>query len=112
MIAGRGAADYILGKKDGSAVYVDTKGVNGVRYIVPQRVNINGDENVKLYFRVGAVYKGASVVVECDGEVLSSRKRPKLAPGEMENVTITTDMLKKMNKDSVITVKVKEAQVS
>ena len=105
--AGKGAADYIFGKKKDGA-YINTKGISGVRYIVPQRVNIDGGENVKLYFRVGKVYKGAKVTVECDGKVLSSKKKPKLAPGEMENVIITTDMLKDMNKDSEITVRIEE----
>ncbi len=107
QIAGKGAADYIFGKKKGGT-FISTKGINGVRYVVPQRVNIEGEEKLKLYFRVGQVFKGAKVVVECDGEILSSRKKVKLAPGEMENVVITPDMLKKMNKDSEIIVRVEE----
>lgn len=107
QIAGKGAADYIFGKKKGGT-FVNTKGINGVRYIVPQNVNIEGDEPVKLYFRVGKVYKGAKVVVSCDGNVLSSKKKPKLAPGEMENVTITAEMLKNMNQNSIITIAVEE----
>lgn len=107
QLAGKGAADYIFGKKK-SGTFVNTKGVDGVRYIVPQRVNIENDEPVKLYFRVGKVYKGAKVVVECDGQVLSRKKKVKLAPGEMENVTITPEMLKNMNADSEITVRVEE----
>lgn len=107
QIAGKGAADYIFGKKKGGT-FIGTKGVDGVRYIVPQRVNIEGEEPVKLYFRVGKVFKGAKVVVECDGNILSSKKKVKLAPGEMENVTITPEMLKNMNKDSEIIVRVEE----
>ena len=107
QIAGKGAADYIFGKKN-DGTFINTKGVDGVRYIVPQRVNIEGTEDVKLYFRVGQVYKNAKVVVTCDGNVPSSRKKIKLAPGEMENVVITPEMLKAMNKDSVITVAVEQ----
>lgn len=107
QIAGKGAADYIFGKKQ-SGTLINTKGINGVRYIVPQKVNIEGDKPVKLYFRVGKVYKGARVVVSCDGNVLSSKKKPKLAPGEMENVTITAEMLKNMNQNSTITIAVEE----
>ena len=95
---------YHLSERFGEQEYT----VNGVRYIVPQRVNIEGDENLKLYFRVGQVYMGAKVVVECDGKILSSKKKVKLAPGEMENVTITTEMLKDMNKDSEIIVRIEE----
>lgn len=107
QIAGKGAADYIFGRKKGGT-FIGTKGINGVRYIVPQRVNIESQENLKLYFRVGQVYKGAKVVVECDGKILSSKKKVKLAPGEMENVTITTEMLKNMNSHSEIVVRVEE----
>ena len=52
--------------------------------------------------------KGAKVVVECDGNILSSKKKVKLAPGEMENVTITAEMLKNMNENSEITVRIEE----
>lgn len=106
-IAGKGAADYIFGKKKGGT-FINTKGINGVRYIVPQRVNIEGEEKLKLYFRVGQVYKGAKVVVECDGQILSSKKKVKLAPGEMENVVITPEMLKNMNENSEIIVRIEE----
>ena len=107
QIAGKGAADYIFGKKKGG-IFINTKGVDGVRYVVPQRVNIEGEEKLKLYFRVGQVFMGAKVVVECDGEILSSRKKPKLAPGEMENVVITPEMLKKMNENSEIIVRIEK----
>ena len=107
QIAGKGAADYIFGKKKGGK-FINTKGINGVRYIVPQRVNIEGEEKLKLYFRVGQVYKGAKVVVECDGQILSSKKKVKLAPGEMENVVITPEMLKNMNENSEIIVRIEE----
>ena len=40
--------------------------------------------------------------VEYNGEEIISKKRPRLAPGEMENVVITPEMLKKMNENSEI----------
>jgi NADPH-dependent 2,4-dienoyl-CoA reductase/sulfur reductase-like enzyme len=91
--AGEGAARYVLGKT-ADAEYITTKGVNGVRYIVPQKLNIRNEGDVKLYFRVGQVYKNAKIVVKYDGEEIISKKRPRLAPGEMENVIIKNDMLK------------------
>ena len=91
--AGEGAAKYVLGKTE-EPEYITTKGVGGVRYIVPQKVNIKNDGDVKLYFRVGQVYKNAKIVAKYNGEEIISRKRPRLAPGEMENVVIKNDMLK------------------
>ena len=107
QLAGQGAAEYILnGEKE--TVYVNSTTGNGVRYLVPQRVNIRNGGDVKLYFRVGKIFKNAKVVLECDGEVISSKKKVKLAPGEMEDVTIPADVLAKMNENSTIVVRVEE----
>ena len=103
--AGEGAARFVLGKTE-EAEYVTTKGVNGVRYIVPQKVNIKNDGDVKLYFRVGQVYKNAKTVVKYNGEEIISKKRPRLAPGEMESVIIKNDMLKGFAADGVIEISV------
>lgn len=108
QIAGEGAAEYILGKGSCEKVYVNTTTGNGVRYLVPQRVNIKNENDVKLYFRVGRIFKNAKVVLECDGEIISSKKKVKLAPGEMENVVIPAATLAKMTKDSTIVVRVEE----
>ena len=103
--AGEGAARYVLGKTE-NAEYITTKGINGVRYIVPQKVNIKNDGDVKLYFRVGQVYKNARIVAKYNGEELISRKRPRLAPGEMEDVVIKNDMLKNFAEGGVIEISV------
>ena len=108
QLAGKGAADYILGKSDENPCYVNGTTGNGVRYLVPQRVNINNKEDVKLYFRVGRIFKNAKVVLEVDGKVISSKKKVKLAPGEMENVVIPADVLGAMTADSSIVVRVEE----
>jgi hypothetical protein len=103
--AGEGAARYVLGKTE-NAEYISTKGVNGVRYIVPQKINIKNDGDVKLYFRVGQVYKIAKTVVKYNDEEIISKKRPRLAPGEMENVIIKNDMLKGFAEGGVIEISV------
>ena len=108
QLAGKGAADYIMGKSDKNPCYVNGTTGNGVRYLVPQRVNINNKDDVKIYFRVGRVFKNAKVVLEVDGKVISSKKKIKLAPGEMENVVIPADVLSAMTADSSIVVRVEE----
>ena len=108
QIAGEGAARYILGKNSEEKVYINTTPENGVRYIVPQRVNIKSKEDVKLYFRVGAIYTNRKLTVEVDGNVISSKKKVKLAPGEMENVVIPADILATLNENSTIKVRVEE----
>ena len=108
QIAGEGAARYILGKDTDKKVYINTTPENGVRYIVPQKVNIKSKEDIKLYFRVGAIYMNKKLTVEVDGNVISSKKKVKLAPGEMENVVIPADVLATLNENSTIKVRVEE----
>lgn len=105
QIAGLGAAKYIKGEKiTGECVY--TKGINGVRYIVPQRINHETDSDVKLYFRVGAVYNNARIIVECDGKEILSKKKVKLCPGEMEYVTLKQAVIAEFPVNAEITVRV------
>lgn len=108
QIAGEGAAKYILGKNSEEKVYIKTTPENGVRYIVPQKVNIKSKDDVKLYFRVGAIFKNKKLTVEVDGNIISSKKKVKLAPGEMENVVIPADVLKTLNENSTIKVRVED----
>jgi len=104
--AGRGAAAYIYGRSDLNPVYIKTAGENGVRYVVPQHINKRGAEPVKLYFRVGEVYQNATVQVRVGDSVLQKRRRPRLAPGEMESLTVKPEQLAALPEDAVLTVEV------
>lgn len=108
QIAGEGAAKFIKGEKK-SGDYINTQGTNGVRYIVPQRINKETDKDVKLYFRVGQVFKNVKLVVKCVDEVIMSKNKKKMAPGEMENVLIKLDTVKSLPADSTLTVTIEEA---
>lgn len=105
QIAGLGAAKFIKGEKVTSEC-VYTQGINGVRYIVPQRINRATDTDVKLYFRVGAVYNNARIIVECDGKEILSKKKVKLCPGEMEYVTLKQSVIAELPAEAVINVRV------
>ena len=105
QIAGLGAAKYIKGEKV-TGECVNTQGINGVRYIVPQRINRETDTDVKLYFRVGAVFNNAKIIVECDGKELLSKKKKKLCPGEMEYVTLKQSVIAELPANATITVRV------
>ena len=103
QLAGEGAAKYILSKgKSKNTKYISTKADHGVRYIVPQNINANTDQDVKLYFRVTDVFKGAKIVVTCGDKVLYSKKKPKLCPGEMENVLIKADEIHGLDKKEIV----------
>lgn len=107
QIAGKGAAQFIDGLRHGDVI--KTRGQNGVRYTVPQSINLDEQEDVKIYFRVGNVYHDKRVVVTCGDKVLSNRKKIKLAPGEMENVIIKAKDIAEMTADQEIVVSIEEA---
>jgi NAD(P)H-nitrite reductase large subunit len=89
-IAGKAAAQYILGKKERNAnLTLSTDGK--VRYTVPQRITEIKDTTV--YFRVADVYRDAKIVVRDGEKVILEKKKQKLAPGEMETVALKADML-------------------
>lgn len=107
-LAGAGAAKFIKGEKKDNGV-VETKGQNGVRYIVPQHINRATDKDVKLYFRVGKVLENVMLTVTCGDQVLLSKKKRKMTPGEMEYVTIKADIIHDLPENSTIVVETKEA---
>lgn len=95
-IAGKGAADYILGKSECDTKNIEISTDGKVRYTVPQRITNDGD--VDVYFRVSDVYRNAILKV-CDGErVILQKKKPKFAPGEMESIKLSADTLKGVEK--------------
>ena len=91
-IAGKAAARYIKGETAEalpSPVELATDGK--VRYTVPQR--IVGNEDVTVYFRVADVYRDIKITVRDGDEIIVSKKKQKVAPGEMETVKLTSAML-------------------
>ena len=92
VIAGRAAAEYIKGNLTSSTdkrLRADGK----IRYTVPQR--ITAAEDTTVYFRVNDIYRNARIVVRSGGETLILRKKQKLAPGEMESVKLTAEMIER-----------------
>ena len=90
VIAGRAAVKYVNGESDkGESIKLVTDGK--VRYTVPQLIREAVDTTV--YFRVADVYRDKKIVVRDGERVLISKKTQKLAPGEMETVKLTADML-------------------
>ncbi len=97
-IAGKAAVKYINGETlSGRSIKLSTDGK--VRYTVPQR--ITAEEDVTVYFRVADVYRDIKIVVRDGDEVLISKKKQKVAPGEMETLTLTKDMIAGIKTDAL-----------
>ena len=76
--------------------------MGAVRYTVPQRIDVHeNQEDVKVYFRVGAVLKDVSLVVRDGDKELMRIKKRKVAPGEMETVKIKGSVLASSDRISV-----------
>ena len=91
-IAGKAAAEYVMNNTTGKAIKtIDLKTDGKVRYTVPQR--ITAEKNVTVYFRVADVYRDVRVIVRDGERVIVNKKKQKVAPGEMETVTLTPQML-------------------
>lgn len=111
--AGRHAAAYIQGGcRNEAAREIKVVCEGGVRYSVPVRIcpdHLADDDMVTLRFRVANVYKNKKIVVRAGDEVIFSRKRPVLAPGEMETVLLKASALKAHDDIDHITVTLEEA---
>lgn len=96
-LAGKSAADYLQGRLPASdslsSSTLDIKGTGGVRYVVPQKLRLPADEDVRLYFRVGDIYDKVTLTLSCGEKVLAVKKRPKVVPGEMETFVVKKNLL-------------------
>ena len=110
--AGKNAAKYILGNTDtesGEKV-IPIIPTAGVRYTVPANIRVEKmEEQLKVRFRVGAVYSKCYVSVYLDEERIIHRRRPVMAPGEMEEILLKKQQLQDHEGLAQITVKIEEA---
>ena len=108
--AGKNAANYIKNGEEKGAKIVEILPVDGVRYTVPKYIRpTEMDDTLTVRFRVGAVYKNCAIATYFDDLLISKRKRPVMAPGEMEQVILDKKKLGEYPDLSKITIKIEEA---
>lgn len=110
-VAGENAAKYVAGKlAANSSRQIKLVPTDGVRYTVPKTIDPErmADE-LTVRFRVGNVYKNCYINVYFDDEQVVHRKRPVVAPGEMEDVKIKKEKLASYPDLKTITFKIEEA---
>lgn len=109
--AGKNAARYILNGKATDSKMVEILPVDGVRYTVPKFVRPDEmDDTLTVRFRVGDVYKNCDIATYFDDTLISKRKRPVMAPGEMEQVILDKKKLGEFPDLSKITIKIEPAE--
>lgn len=93
-IAGQAVYEYLYGaKQQTKQIKIHTDGK--IRYTVPQV--IDQEKDTKVYFRVANVYKNVKINVYDGEKLILSKNKVKVAPGEMENVTLSANLLKDAN---------------
>ncbi len=92
-LAGLSAAQYVAGGEKKVDKYYSVNATNGVRYAVPQRISADATGKLDVYFRVGSAYRPAKLVVKCGDEVLATRRKAIMTPGEMEKITLDADKI-------------------
>ena len=100
-LAGTNAAAYVRSQNGETEAKAEShtvtlKAENGVRYTVPQTIDVNSmRDQVVVRFRVADVYRDRSISVYLDGVRVQARKKKVLAPGEMEQVILKKEDLQK-----------------
>ncbi len=108
--AGKNAAAYIKNGEAAATKTVEILPVDGIRYTVPKYVRpTEMTDNLTVRFRVGDVYKNCCIATYFDNELISKRKRPVMAPGEMEQVILDKKKLAAYPDLKNITIKIEEA---
>ena len=104
-LAGESAAAFVRSGGGETGRRVRVAAGNGVRYTVPQFIGPDRmAEAAVVRFRVTDVFRDACVRLSLDGRELARRKKRVLAPGEMEQMTVTRSDLAEARADSVLTV--------
>ena len=100
--AGKRAVDYINGAKL-TADKTVVSCTNGVRYCVPTVLNkdeVYAEQSFKM--RVANVFKKVELAVLADGVKIYGRKRPVVAPGEMENIVLNAEQMKALKQAETV----------
>lgn len=89
-MAGRCAAEYVKqnnGEENHQGKEIAVEGMDGVRYTVPCSIHPSRMlEKHPVRFRVGDVYRNCYISVYLNDQRVIHKKRPVMAPGEMETV--------------------------
>lgn len=109
--AGKNAAAYVKGeRKEAAGQVIKMNPIEGVRYTVPSTIRPDQmEDKLTVRFRVGGVYKNCYISVYFDDERVIHRKRPVVAPGEMEEIKLEKAKLLTYPDLKTITVKIEEA---
>ena len=89
---------------------IDILPIHGIRYTVPAYIRpAHMEDTLTVRFRVGGVYKNCYIATYFDNELVMRRKRPVVAPGEMEEIKLSKEKLSQYPNLKTITIQIEEA---
>lgn len=102
--AGASAAKFAAGVRYGGRS-VSVRNGNGVNYTLPQLIRPESiDKSVEIFFRTNKV-RGKSVIRVTSGDtVIAQFRRERMAPGEMEKITIPKPLFAKISDELTVEV--------
>jgi len=108
--AGKNAARYVKQKLTSEkGKKIEIQAIDGVRYTVPETIHVNSmEDNLTIRFRVGSVYKNCYIGVYFDKNRVIHKKRPIVAPGEMEEIKLQKQLVMDSLDLKTITIKIEE----
>ncbi len=93
--AGKNAAAYVKDSRNAvPGVQIEICPQEGVRYTVPSHIRLSQMQDEQtIRFRVGNVYKNCFIRAYLNDRQIVSKKRPVMAPGEMEQLKLKKELL-------------------
>lgn len=116
--AGRHAAAYLKDRKEQAEKEradrekeIAVLAGKGIRYAVPEIIRLQRmDEELKIRFRVSAVFRACRIKLLFDGTEVYSKKKAAAAPGEMGELKVTKEQLSAFPDLSTITLCIEEGE--
>ncbi len=100
--AGKAAARYAAQAARSNREVIPVLPTGGVRYTVPMEIRKDAAQGeIRIRLRVDQVYRDKYLCLYADGERVIRRKRPILAPGEMETLQVELAKLQGAEKITV-----------
>lgn len=106
-LAGKGAANYVK-NQCAAGRSLSVKAGNGVRYVLPQRVNVQSGEPVSLFLRVTEPFGKVRFTVTSGEQVLATANHLKAVPGEMVKITLPAEKLGQAEADILVSLEVRQ----
>ena len=104
--AGKGAAQLVA-KALGADTQIPVNAGSGVRYVIPQTV-CTAKQDVSLFLRVTQPFSKVKFTITDGEKELLTAKRQKVAPGEMEKLTVKALLLQQANGPITVSLEVLE----